>query len=326
MRTLVSGGTRFVGRAVVELLLARGHEVTLLNRGQTNPELFVGVERINAERAAISAALLGERTWDAVLDMNAYAPAEVESAVAALAGRTTRYVFCSTCSVYQPSRPYPISEDALTYSCSPVEAADTTMATYGARKAECERRLLALGPAAGMAVFIGRPVVVYGAHDYTDRMHFWIEGVRRGHVVLPGEGQSIFHTIFAPDLAALFIAMAEADKSLTGTYNIGATELFTLAELVANLAALLDVTPEIAHAPVALLRERGVRPQFDLPLWFDEGHVIADVSRAGQLLGFRSTPLAESLRATIDAYLAHPRVPLDVVMDPDQLWELAHRP
>src|SRR5215472_6521525 len=124
MRTLVIGGTRFVGRGVVELLLARGHDVTLLNRGQTNPELFVGVERITADRSAISPTLLGARIWDAVLDMNAYAPAEVESAVAALAGRTTRYVFCSTVSVYPLALPYPIHEDAPTYSCSPEQAAD----------------------------------------------------------------------------------------------------------------------------------------------------------------------------------------------------------
>jgi 2'-hydroxyisoflavone reductase len=325
MRALVIGGTRFVGRAVVERLLAAGHDVTLLNRGETNPELFAGVERITTERQAISPSLLGGRTWDAVLDMNAYFPTEIEAAVAALRGRTTRYVMCSTCSVYPSLRPYPLREDGPLTACTAEQAADTSMATYGARKAECERQLLALAPDAGLSVFIGRPVLVYGPHDYTDRVHFWIEAVRRGKVVLPGDGQSIFHTIYAPDLARLFVSMAEADDSRAGTYNAGAIELFTLAQLVSDLTTLLGTTPEIVHVPPELLLSRGVRPQFDLPLWFDEGHVIADVSRAQERLGFRSALLAESLCATVDAYLAQPRIPLDTVTDPDQLWELANR-
>jgi nucleoside-diphosphate-sugar epimerase len=182
-----------------------------------------------------------------------------------------------------------------------------------------------LGPDAGMAVFIGRPAIVYGPHDYTDRMHFWLECVRRGRVVLPGDGLSIFHSIFAPDLAALFVTMAEADASHAGIYNAAGTQLFSLADLVASIAEMLTVEPEIAHAPLDLLREQGVRAQFDLPLWLDGAHVITDVSRAQCRLGFRSTPLAEALRATMEAYLAQPRVPLEVVMDPDRLWELAHR-
>jgi 2'-hydroxyisoflavone reductase len=156
-------------------------------------------------------------------------------------------------------------------------------------------------------------------------IQFWIEAVRRSKVVLPGDGQSIFHTIYAPDLAALFVAMAQADDRRAGTHNVGATELFTLAQLVSDLTTVLGTTPEIVHAPAELLLARGVRPQFDLPLWFDEGHVIADVSRAQERLGFRSAPLAESLRAIIEAYVAHPRVPLETVMEPDHLWELAHR-
>ncbi len=323
MRALVIGGTRFVGRAVVEHLLANGHEVTLLNRGETDPDAFAGVPRITTDRADISPALFSSRSWDAVFDMNAYAPAEIDIAVAALAGRTGRYVLCSTCSVYRSLRPYPIPEEAPIAPCSAEEAADTSMATYGPRKAECERQLLALAPGAGMDAFIGRPVVVYGPRDYTDRMHFWLEAVQRGRVVLPGNGQSIFHTIYAPDLAALFAAMAEADAGLAGVYNVGATELFTLSELVSDIAGLLGVSPQVTHAPAELLLERGVRPQFDLPLWIERGHLVADVERASQRLGFRSTPLAECLRATYDAYRARPRTPLEVVMDPDQLWEMA---
>ena len=91
-------------------------------------------------------------------------------------------------------------------------------------------------------------------------IEFWIEAVRRGKVVLPGDGQSMFHTVYAADLAALFVAMAEADDSRAGTYNAGATELFTLAQLVSDLITLLGTTPELVQVPPELLLSRGVRP------------------------------------------------------------------
>lgn len=324
MRVLVIGGTSFVGRAVVERLQERGHAATLLNRGQTHPDLFPGVPRITVDRRNLTAAALGSGAWDAAIDISAYFPADVEASAAALRGRVVRYVFCSTCSVYASLWPYPIPEDAPLSPCTPEQATDEGVATYGARKAECERRLTALCAEASIPLFIGRPVIVYGPHDYTDRMHFWLESVRRGRVVLPGDGDSIFHTIFVRDLAALFVEMAETDAAQAGVYNCGGTQLFSLRDLVREIAALLDTEPEIASVPTASLIEQGVRPQFDLPLWLDKSHVVADTARIQERLGFRSTPLRDALGQTLTAFDAEPSRPLKVVMDPDALWSLTH--
>ena len=324
MRTLVIGGTRFLGRAVVERLLAQGHEVTLLNRGESGPSLFPGVPRLTMDRNAISAETLGDGAWDAVIDMCAYFPREIERTMAALRDRVERYVLVSTGSVYADSRPYPIREDAPMQDCSAEQARDTSMETYGQRKAECERALTRLAATADMPVFIGRPVVVYGPHDYTDRMHFWLESVRRGRVTLPDDGMSIFHLIYAPDLARLFVAMVEAPGDRAGVYNVAATELYSLRDLVTQAAKVIGVEPEIAYAPAALLETNGVQPQFNLPLWMPGEHFIADVSRAQTRLGFQSTPFAQTLRETLEAYLESPRSPLQTVLDPDKLWAIAH--
>lgn len=324
MRTLVIGGTRFLGRAVVERLLANGHDVTLLNRGESDPALFPGVARLTMDRAALSASALGEGVWDVVIDMCAYYPHEIAQTVGALRGKVGRYTLVSTGSVYADSRPYPIREDATMQNCTPEQARDTSMETYGQRKAECERALTRLGAEAGMEVFIGRPVVVYGPRDYTDRTHFWLESVRRGRVTLPDDGMSVFHMIYAPDLARLFVAMAETSSDRAGVYNVAATELYSLRDLVTEAAKVIGVEPEIAYAPAALLERHGVQPQFNLPLWMPGEHFIADVSRAQTLLGFRSTPFGETLRETLDAYLEQPRSPLLAVADPDRLWEIAH--
>lgn len=326
MHILVIGGTSFVGRALVERLIARDHEVTLLNRGQTNADIFPDLPRIAVDRRELTVDHLGAATWDVAVDLSGYFPADVAAAATALRGKIARYVFCSTCSVYADGWPYPIREDAPLYPCTPEQAVDEAMETYGARKAECERRLTALLAKDNIPLFIGRPVVVYGPHDYTDRMHFWLEAVRRGRVVLPGDGNTIFHTIFVRDLAALFTDMVETDAALAGIYNTASTELFSLRDLVHEIAALLGTEPEIIHMPVEQLQKHEVRAQFDLPLWIADRHVITDTARVQQRLGFRSTPLRDTLRLTLDAFDAEPQRPLRVVMDPDTLWEMAHSP
>ena len=73
MKILIIGGTRFLGRHLVESALARGHEVTLFNRGKTNPELFPQVETILGDREQDLDELSG-REWDAVIDVAGYVP------------------------------------------------------------------------------------------------------------------------------------------------------------------------------------------------------------------------------------------------------------
>jgi 2'-hydroxyisoflavone reductase len=328
MRILVIGGTQFIGRATVEALLARGHEVTLLHRGQTGADLFPGVVRITVDRSQLTPEAFGDGRWDAVLDMVPQLPRDMETTLAALRERIGRYIMCSTGSVYPELKPYPVSEEMPTFACTPEQAADPGMETYGPRKAECERRAATICAKAGIALFVVRPVLVYGPHDYTDRMHFWLEATHRGRVVLPDAGLPISRCIYVHDLADLFVRTAEADASLAGIYNGAATELFSLRDLVTTAAEIIGTRPEIVSASAAQLESWGLKSQFDVPLWLAENgvseHAITDVSRAQQRLGFRSTPLDETLRATWQAYQANPRIPLKGVVDPDRLWALAH--
>src|SRR5262245_25889405 len=99
MRTLVLGGTRFVGRAFVEKALAAGNEVTLFNRGVTNPELFPEVEKVHGDRERDLSALAG-RTWDASFDPACYVPRLAKISAEALADAAPHYTFVSSLSVY----------------------------------------------------------------------------------------------------------------------------------------------------------------------------------------------------------------------------------
>src|SRR3954451_16314431 len=99
MRLLMLGGTVFLGRAIVELALERGHEVTLFTRGQQNPDLFPEVEKLRGDRDG-DLALPDGRQWDAVIDTSGYIPRVVRASAERLAGAAGHYTFVSTISVY----------------------------------------------------------------------------------------------------------------------------------------------------------------------------------------------------------------------------------
>jgi 2'-hydroxyisoflavone reductase len=136
MRLLVLGGTRFLGRAVVDSALSRGHKVTLFNRGVTSPGLFgAQVEEISGDRAQDMSQLVG-RSWDAVVDVAAYHPADVARAVDAAGDNVGRYLFVSTVSVYADQSVPPVEGAAVAPLNDPE---DRGPESYGARKAACEK-------------------------------------------------------------------------------------------------------------------------------------------------------------------------------------------
>ena len=102
MKLLVLGGTGFLGRHIVEVALARGHEITLFNRGQHNPELFPGVEKLRGDRSGDLTALRDRHAggWDAAIDTSGFVPRVVRASAGALADSVNHYTFISSISVY----------------------------------------------------------------------------------------------------------------------------------------------------------------------------------------------------------------------------------
>ena len=140
MKLLLLGGPKFVGRALIEASLARGHEVTTFNRGRTNPGAFPDVEELHGDRHGDLEALRG-RAWDAVLDTSAYVPQVVRSAATRLADSVERYTLVSSISVYADySRPTP--EDAPLEALAEGHPDDELLpdfANYGPLKVMCEQ-------------------------------------------------------------------------------------------------------------------------------------------------------------------------------------------
>ncbi|MFK4087398.1 NAD-dependent epimerase/dehydratase family protein [Kribbella sp. NPDC020789] len=142
MRLLVLGGTKNLGRHVVEAALRDGHEVTLFNRGTTNPGLFPQVRRIIGERADPSALAAGE--WDQVIDMSGFLVRDVRLSAELLRDRVGRYTFMSSIAVYA-DRATPGQDEFAPLLPWPVDAPDNEFSTdlYGPSKVRCESLLTA---------------------------------------------------------------------------------------------------------------------------------------------------------------------------------------
>jgi hypothetical protein len=136
-KILILGGTGFLGPALVEAARARGDEVTLFNRGKTNPGRFTDVEQLHGDRDGQLDAL-GGRKWDVAIDTSGYVPRIVKLSAALLAPSVERYVFVSSISAYDESVPPGSDEDAKIAQLSD-PASEDVRASYGALKAACER-------------------------------------------------------------------------------------------------------------------------------------------------------------------------------------------
>ena len=179
MKLLVLGGTKFLGRHLVEAALARGDEVTLFNRGQTNPDILPGAEKLRGERDGDLDRLRGRR-WDAVVDTSGYVPRAVRASVELLADAVEFYAFISSMSVYADFRE-PNDEGSKLATLEDESVEEVTGETYGALKALCERAVEEVMPGRVLAVRAG---LIVGPFDPTGRFTYWTERVARGGEVL----------------------------------------------------------------------------------------------------------------------------------------------
>ncbi len=315
MNVLVVGGTQFIGRHLVKCLLKHGHSVTLLNRGKTAPGLYPELPVIIADRqsAELKNAKGLKQNWDAVIDLSAYYPKDVSNLLDILNGHTNRYVFCSTISVYQElmagTAPL-LNEESPMLSCTAAEAIDTSMMTYGKRKAECER--LIASHSAKIPFAIIRPSVVFGEFDHTDRFAYWIaRASRQKDFILPDDGLTISQKTYAPDLAEAFVAAMTSTAATGHAYNIAETETLNLRDTLSTMGKHLNINSldYAASIPTTWLEKQNVKPWADLPLWLSKTNMLIDTFNSRRDLGFASTPYSKALADAADAFLKENRAP-----------------
>jgi 2'-hydroxyisoflavone reductase len=304
MELLVLGGTNFLGRATVEDALARGHEVTIFNRGETNPGLFAEAERLRGDREGDLAALAG-RSWDAVVDPSGYVPHVVRASAELLADAVEHYVFVSSISVYAEQSGRNTEESPVgEIGDWPVDELvdDDDEGNYGALKALCEEVVAGVFPGRHSNVRAG---LLVGAHDFTGRFTYWPHRVARGGEVLaPGPPERRVQFVDVRDLAGWMLDLAE--RRVAGTFN--ATHPGRpWGELLETSREVAGSDASFTWVPDAFLAEHEVGEWMELPLWLHDpdwvGMHMVDVSRAIEAgLSFR--PLEETVREALE--LAEP--------------------
>ena len=296
MRILVLGGTKFVGRGLVEAALHDGHDVTLFHRGQTNPDLFPEAEHVLGDRDGELDVLAG-REWDVSVDVSGYLPRLVGDAAQLLRDAVDRHVYVSTISVYADlSVPRVEGGPLATIEDETTEVIDG--GTYGALKALGEKRVT---EAFGARATIVRPGYVIGPWDHTGRFPWWAKrAARGGEMIVPASFAQRFQAIDTRDLGEFLLLAATA--SLDGVYNAtGPVPAVTMVDLVEVAATASGAELEVVVVDDAFLAAQGV--ESELPLWPGDdpqwaGWAETDVSRA-LAAGLRFRSVADTVAATL---------------------------
>jgi 2'-hydroxyisoflavone reductase len=297
VRLLVLGGTRFVGRGLVDAALADGHEVTLFHRGRTGAGLYPEAEHLLGDRDGGLTPLAG-RAFDACVDVSGYVPRVVRASAELLREPVPRYVFVSSISAYA-SMSGPTDESSQLATLDD-EATEDVSAAYGGLKALCER---VVTDVYGAAAAIARPTFVVGPDDYTGRFTWWVHrAARGGELLVPASTAWRMQLIDIRDLGRFLLQLA-ADPTHSGAFNVVGPEVEVgLVDLVEEAAGLAgrEVWPVVVDD--AFLVEHGVTGA-ELPLWIPEPEWAAWAQASGERAreaGLVHTPVVETLHATLD--------------------------
>ena len=297
MRLLLLGGPKFLGRAVIDAALERGHEVTLFNRGTTGAGLYPWLERIIGDRDGGLDGLSG-RSWDAVVDTSGYLPRVVGASARLLADAVAHYVFVSSISVYASFAEVVDESSPVAQLSEP--GSEDIHADYGALKALCEGEVEAALPGRATAVRAG---LIVGPHDPTGRFTYWPHRVARGgDVLVPGPAWRPVQLVDVRDLADWIVAAAE--ERLSGSFN--ATGPATMGAVIDASRRVSGSTARAVEVDDAFLAAQEVGEWMELPLWIDtrspdwSRFMEVDASRA-VAAGLAFRPLEETVTATLEA-------------------------
>jgi 2'-hydroxyisoflavone reductase len=310
VRVLVVGGTRFVGRHIVQALVDRGHEVTLFHRGSGADDPFPEAEHRHGDRNG-DLAELAEGQWDATVDVSAYVPRQVRALGEALGradGRAGRYLYISSISAYAETAEPGLTEDAPLAVLADEDTEEITGETYGGLKALCEYAAVEVF---GSDTLIVRPTYVVGPYDPTGRFTSWVRRLADGGEVLAaGPPDQPVQVVDGRDLGAFCVRLLE--DGVSGPFHVaGPPPPYGLRDLLEDIRDA--VAPEgttIRWVDAAVAAEHGLDGAA-LPLWHEgerSGMGAVDPS-AALARGLTLRPVGESARDALSASDVTPLVP-----------------
>ncbi len=315
---LILGGTGLTGPHQVRYALARGHRVTIFNRGRKQPEWPGHVEQLLGDRdvddyASLRAEVARGRRWDAVIDNPSSVPAWIRDAAAVLKGHVGGYTMISSLSAYADNAT-PGQDESAPLASFDGDALGETMTSLradmrkypglkAATEAETRRHF-------GDDATIVRPGLIVGPGDDTDRFTYWPLRLRRGGDVLcPGDGADPVKFVDARDLGEWMVRLAE--RRIRGTFNaIGPDRDLDMGTLLRGIRAATASDAELVFVPAGFLETQNVSSWTDMPVWVPRDgdsagfHTRSNAKAIAAGLTFRS--LADTVAATLAWYDALP--------------------
>lgn len=280
MKILIIGGTKFLGRHLLDAALENNHEVTLFNRGKKySDEEIPSVEEVHGDRNFELEKLSG-RKFDAVIDTCGYLPQTVKKSAEFFADKANQYVFISSGSVYQYGMKADYDETAETAKLSESEREkfenfDLTQElngivlgeSYGALKKLCEESAEKAMPNRVLNVRAG---MIVGEFDWTDRFNYWVMRIEKGGEILaPGSGKSFVQLVDAKDLSEWIIKAIE--ENLTGIFNVTSKSLdLTFDKFLEEIKSATKSNAEFIWASEEFLTENKVAPWSEMPFYLPE--------------------------------------------------------
>jgi nucleoside-diphosphate-sugar epimerase len=328
-RILILGGTGFLGPKTVEAALARGHDVTIFNRGKrekTLPFPFKNVEHLYGNRDPLLPAeddrgpdgkllhpdatpkgleQLQGKTWDAVIDNSGYYPRMVKASAELLAPNAKQYIFISTISAYAGNETVGADETAplATIADPTVEVMGASFENYGALKALCEKAAAEAFP--GRAAIV-RPGYIVGPGDPTDRFTYWpVRVARGGEVLAPGSPDDPTEWIDVRDLAEWLVKLVENGTS--GTFNaIGPDRPARWGDVLNACVAASQGAASLTWIPNEWLEKNGQGGEDGFPIWAPPTGKVAGFhtwsNERAKKAGLKFRPVADTVAATLAWY------------------------
>lgn len=298
---LVLGGTNFIGRnLIIELLKNPKYDITLFNRGFTNPNLFPEIKLIKGDRNNSDIQRSINQEWDFIIDLSCYYPNSLSRILSQLSIKPRRYIFISTCSVYDMSTCSSTlqNENTPTLTCSANEIIDNSSSTYGKRKAKCERIL----KKSGIKYTILRPALVYGAYDSSDRLYYWLYNIKKKRdLLIPNQGKNLFSVTYVNDLVNTIIKCIDT-RIDSNTYNVITYSKFSIAKLIAITSKIMSTNTQIINVNSNFLKSNAIKEWIDIPLWINNDYFTFNNRKLLNDLRIEPTDIEVSLKETISFY------------------------
>jgi len=303
LRILILGGTGFTGPFQVRYALERGHQVTVFNRGRTQPTVdapLAEVEQLVGDRNDNLEALKG-REWDAVIDNSASLPRWVRQTAELLKGSVDTYLFTSSLSVHSDESKIGITEDDPVATIADPTIERITGETYGALKALCEEETRKAFPDGAIVV---RPHLIVGPGDQSDRWTYWpVRVARGGEVLAPGTPNDPTQYIDARDLAEFDVRLLE--QRTLGTFAaVGPLSRLGMGEMLAGMRAVVSNDISFTWIDADSLEQYGVQAWSEMTAWVPPrgdtaGSAMFSNARA-VAAGLTYRPLAVTAKDTLD--------------------------